>query len=108
MDWLNELSDEIIISILSFFKLKEAARTSVLSRRYRGHLWKFETRKKVKRLSLDFNPIFQKVARGHYTLPTQFPHGYSLDSLTNLGLSYVEVTGKVLNYILSNCPYIEA
>ena len=180
MDRLSELPDEIIIYILSFLKLKEAARTSVLSRRYWGHLWKFASssldfddsslqylrkksffktlpgidrdryvswvnyvlrlhqahtidgfkvcfpldeeynkldidnwilfslRKNVKRLSLDFNPIFQKVYRGYYTLPTKIPHGYSLDSLTNLCLSYVEVTGKVLNYILSNCPCIEA
>ena len=180
MDRLSDLPDEIIVSILSFLKLKEAARTSVLSRRYWGHLWKFASssldfddsslqylrkksffktlpgidrdryvswvnyvlrlhqahtidgfkvcfpldeeynkldidnwilfslRKNVKRLSLDFNPIFQKVYRGYYTLPTKIPHGYSLDSLTNLCLSYVEVTGKVLNYILSNCPCIEA
>ncbi|XP_030939468.1 F-box/LRR-repeat protein At3g58900-like [Quercus lobata] len=142
MDRLSEFPDEIIIYILSFLKLKEAARTSVLSRRYRGHLWKFASssldfddsllqylrkksffktlpgidrdryvgwvnhvlqlhqahtidgfkvcfpldeeynkldidnwilfslRKNVKRLSLDFNPIFQKVYRGYYTLPT--------------------------------------
>ncbi|KAL4634235.1 hypothetical protein ACB092_04G185200 [Castanea dentata] len=153
MDRLSELPDEVIIYILSFLKLKEAARTSVLSKRYRGHLWKFATssldfddtslqyiRKKsffktlpdidrdryvgwvhlVLRLHqahtidefkafIGFQPYnFQKVARGYYTLPTQIPHGYSLDSLTNLCLSYVEVTGKVLNYILSNCPYIEA
>ena len=179
MDRLSDLPDEIIVSILSFLKLKEAARTSVLSRRW-GHLWQFTSgsldfddsslqylrkksffktlpgidrdryvswvnhvlqlhqahtidvfkvgfplkeecnkldidnwilfslRKKVKSLSLDFDPIITGSARGHYTLPTQIPHGYSLNFLTNLSLSYVEVTGKVLAYVLSNCPYIEA
>ena len=179
MDRLSDLPDEIIVSILSFLKLKEAARTSVLSRRW-GHLWKFTSgsldfddsslqylrkksffktlpgidrdryvswvnhvlqlhqahtidvfkvgfplkeecnkldidnwilfslRKKVKSLSLDFDPIITGSARVHYTLPAQIPHGYSLNFLTNLSLSYVEVTGKVLAYVLSNCPYIEA
>nr|XP_023902039.1 uncharacterized protein LOC112013892 [Quercus suber] len=105
MDRLSELPDEIIICILSFLKLKEAEGL-VSSLEGTGDIC--GNLRNVKRLSLDFNPIFQKVYRGYYTLPTQIPHGYSLDSLTNLCLSYVEVIGEVLNYILSNCPCIEA
>ncbi|XP_021867568.2 putative F-box protein At3g58860 [Spinacia oleracea] len=41
-DRLSELPDDIIVSVLSRLKLKEATRTSVLSRRWRS-LWTFTT-----------------------------------------------------------------
>ncbi|XVF06094.1 hypothetical protein REPUB_Repub06bG0018400 [Reevesia pubescens] len=41
-DQISELSDDILIDILSFLTLKDAARTSVLSQRWR-HLWKFSS-----------------------------------------------------------------
>ncbi|XP_065619292.1 F-box/FBD/LRR-repeat protein At4g26340 [Quercus suber] len=63
----------------------------------------FSLRKKVKKLSLDF--MMDGV--NAYTLTSQIFHSYSLDSLTALSLTYVKVTGEVLEYVLSNCPFIE-
>ncbi|XP_075638032.1 FBD-associated F-box protein At2g26860-like [Castanea sativa] len=180
-DRLNDVSDEILISILSLLKLEERLRTSILSRRWR-YLWTFVTcnlvfnksrlqpvrekykcheisiadfrtalsserskfivwvndvlelhqgdtidefrvffdmdgtfsvvldnwirfsiRKKVKRLSLNLLTF----ERHKYSLTSQPLQSYSLESLTDLSLTSVEVTGEVLEYILSNCPFIE-
>ena len=64
----------------------------------------FSLRKKVKKLTLDF--MMDGVANA-YTLTSQIFHSCSLDSLTDLSLASVEVTGEVLEYVLSNCPFIE-
>jgi hypothetical protein len=175
VDEFSKLPDEIVVSIVSLMKLEEAARTSVLSRRWR-YLWTFTTgsldfdnsffgrrvensyqeernrfvrwvngvlrlhrgltinefkvcfslnekhfkldienwisfslRKKVKRLILDLasrKPFNFSVVR-QYTLTAQFLCNYHLDSLTTLYLSCVQVTGEVVEYVLSNCPFLE-
>lgn len=51
MDEFSKLPDEIVVSIVSLMTLEEAARTSVLSRRWR-HIWTFTTG------SLDFDNSF--------------------------------------------------
>ncbi|KAK7829528.1 hypothetical protein CFP56_029038 [Quercus suber] len=63
----------------------------------------FSLREKVKKLPLDF--MMNGVANA-YTLTSQIFHSYSLDSLTDLS-DFTEVTGEVLKYVLSNCPFIE-
>ncbi|KAL4639061.1 hypothetical protein ACB092_03G190900, partial [Castanea dentata] len=100
----SKLPDEILVSILSLLTLKEMQRTTILAKRWR-YLWtRFSLRKKVKKLSLDF--MMNGVASA-YTLTSQIFHSHSLDSLTDLSLTSVEVTGEVLEYVLSNCPFIE-
>jgi hypothetical protein len=42
-DGISQLPDEVLISILSLFTVKEACRTSILSHRWK-HLWLFHTR----------------------------------------------------------------
>ncbi|XP_030960578.1 F-box/FBD/LRR-repeat protein At5g53840-like isoform X2 [Quercus lobata] len=63
----------------------------------------FSRRKKVKKLSLNLLSL----GRHKYSLTSQPFQSYSLESLTDLSLTSVEVTGEVLDYILSNCPFIE-
>ncbi|KAL0004258.1 hypothetical protein SO802_011819 [Lithocarpus litseifolius] len=66
----------------------------------------FSLKKCVKKLSLYFKSIWRHHSNS-YTLTSQLLHGYSLDSLTDLSLFFVEVSGEVLDYVLSNCPSIE-
>ncbi|KAK7840576.1 putative f-box/lrr-repeat protein [Quercus suber] len=63
----------------------------------------FSMRKKVKKLSLNLSTLGCR----KYSLASQPLQSYSLESLTDLSLTNVEVTGEVLKYILSNCPFIE-
>lgn len=57
---------------------------------------------------MDFeNATIIGITLGNYTLTTQFLHRYSIHSLTSLCLTAVEVTGLVLEYILSKCPFLE-
>ncbi|KAG2678645.1 hypothetical protein I3760_11G011900 [Carya illinoinensis] len=69
----------------------------------------FSMKKKVKRLTLDFERAGDGYTRtrGNYTLTTRFLDRYSIHSLTSLCLTAVEVTGLVLDHILSKCPFLE-
>ena len=66
----------------------------------------FSLKKRVKKLSLYFKFIWHCYFNS-YTLTSQFLHGYILDSLTDLSLFFVKLSGEVLDYVLSNCPSIE-
>ncbi|KAF3961495.1 hypothetical protein CMV_013894 [Castanea mollissima] len=61
-------------------------------------------RKKVKKLSLHLKTLWGT----RYALTSQLLQSYSLESLTDLSLASVDVTGEVLEYVLSNCPFIES
>ncbi|KAK7836241.1 hypothetical protein CFP56_022849 [Quercus suber] len=95
-DRLSDLPDEILVSILSLLKLEERQRTSILSRRLQPVWEKF----KCHEISIaDFRTALSS-ERSEFI-------SYSLESLTDLSLTNVEVTGEVLEYVLSNCPFIE-
>ncbi|XVF31500.1 hypothetical protein REPUB_Repub16aG0151200 [Reevesia pubescens] len=65
-DSISTLSDDLLVSVLSLLPLKEAARTTVLSRRW-NHLWRFSTgsfnfdaTKVIWDLDLEENPMLDK------------------------------------------------
>lgn len=66
----------------------------------------FSLRKKVKRFLLECKCL-RNCDYQQYTLTNQFLCNYSLDSLTVFCLTYVQVTEKALQYLLSNCPFLE-
>ena len=53
-DWINDLPDSILSSILSLLRIKEAAQTSIICRRWRN-LWKTA---RFSNLELDIANIF--------------------------------------------------
>ncbi|XP_059658943.1 FBD-associated F-box protein At4g10400-like [Cornus florida] len=176
-DRISGLPDALLISILSLLTMKEAGRTSLLSKRWR-YMWTYITalnfdalhiiyglklgdkrldverplylswvnqvlksyngpsldefrvqfdldetcrfdinnwvnfamEKRVKRLDLDVSNIEHRTRKEEdyiYHI-TNHPRGFtSYNSLTNLQLKYVNVTGQVLEYFLTNCPFLE-
>ncbi|XVF76209.1 hypothetical protein PTKIN_Ptkin13bG0248200 [Pterospermum kingtungense] len=165
---INELPDHILVSILSLLNLKEAARTSILSRRW-VYLWTYTRRlvfedpqvvkspevassgfinwvnsilkfyqgttldeftvcfdldeqsckldidswiifaleKRAQCLHLNFRLLDGYFHMGSYTLTTQFLSNCTINSLKVLRLISVEVSGEVVEYILSACPLLE-
>ncbi|XP_057984304.1 F-box/LRR-repeat protein At2g42730-like isoform X2 [Malania oleifera] len=67
----------------------------------------FALQKRVRKLRLDFTSLKRQFEYGSYILTTQFLASYNLNSLVVLHLNGVEVTGKVVEYILSHCPLLE-
>ncbi|CAN1235084.1 F-box/LRR-repeat protein 13 [Linum perenne] len=55
LDWISKLPDELIVKVVSLCSLKDAVRTSVLSRRWRN-LWKSAD------LALDFDALEELIA----------------------------------------------
>lgn len=90
--------DDIIDQFKVLFSL-DATYTSVIDN------WiSLSLRKKVKKLSLHLDIL----GGTKYNLTSQLLQSYSLQSLTDLSLASVDVTGEVLEYVLSNCPFIES
>ncbi|OMO68348.1 hypothetical protein COLO4_29714 [Corchorus olitorius] len=68
----------------------------------------FAFEKKVRSLHLDFKKSWENYNPWeNYTLTTQFLSNYTIGSLEVLRLIDVEVTGEVVEYILSACPLLE-
>lgn len=56
MDRISQLPDDVLVNILSFLGLEDTARTSILSKRWRG-LWMF-----VVRLDFDASKVLERIA----------------------------------------------
>ncbi|KAF3446063.1 hypothetical protein FNV43_RR11242 [Rhamnella rubrinervis] len=87
---LEDLPDEIIVHILSLLPLKDAAATSILSSRWR-YFWRF-----TRLMSLDFD----------FDL-TDNCCAMAYDSLKVISLRAVSVSGKDVEYFLSNAPLLK-
>ncbi|XP_058002367.1 F-box/LRR-repeat protein At3g58900-like isoform X2 [Hevea brasiliensis] len=68
---------------------------------------KFALDKKVQKLELDFTDLRMADYSGLYSLPSHLFHNSSPSSLTALHLKRVNVTGGILEYLLSHCPFLE-
>jgi len=64
-------------------------------------------RKEIRKLDLDLNEDFSAllIQREFYAFPSHLLKNFTLGLLTNLRLSYVSVTGEVLEYLLSHVPF---
>ncbi|CAI9105142.1 OLC1v1004001C1 [Oldenlandia corymbosa var. corymbosa] len=87
-DRISELPDEILSLILSFLTLKEAGRTSILSKRWK-HVWKYVP-------DLDFNAF------------TTLCEMRSWNSLKELIFKRVLVSGGAVEFLLHNCNNLES
>ncbi|OMO82253.1 hypothetical protein CCACVL1_12006 [Corchorus capsularis] len=79
---INELPDHILVSILSRLDLKEAARTAVLSHRWRN-LWKFTTR-----LVFDNSLLVWAILRGDLVKSLQVERSRFINWVNNALESY--------------------
>ncbi|KAH7862892.1 hypothetical protein Vadar_010718 [Vaccinium darrowii] len=76
----------------------------------------FAIRKSVQRLEVNLSPtrpVSPQSKAKYYFFPNQFfdliksPHGLScIKSLTELSLRFVDVTGELVEHLLSNCPLL--
>ncbi len=86
-----------------------------LTKRYKRDIdrwFHFAFSKGVKRFELDFTPsAFVCSIKRRYTFPherfTCVKNSICINSLTSLTLKFVEVTGELLEHLLSSCPLLE-
>ncbi|XP_075083333.1 putative FBD-associated F-box protein At5g56430 [Nicotiana tabacum] len=90
---IDKLSDELLVAILSYLSLKEAATTSLISRRWR-YLWQYTSG------CLEFYDVDKRPEAALEIMKF-------CCNLKSLSLFGVNAKEEILEFFLSNCPYLE-
>ncbi|XP_070057524.1 putative F-box protein At5g38390 [Nicotiana tomentosiformis] len=115
---ISQLPDEILVYILSFLAVKEAAETSVLSRRWEVERLELDLLKGGEDIrDFDYCYTFPERLLGLSGSSSGLPHSNNFQTFPLLSQNFksvkvlllksVNVTGEVLEFFLHNCPFLE-
>ncbi|KAM7478333.1 hypothetical protein LguiA_026546 [Lonicera macranthoides] len=104
VSWVNQILRSHQGATINTFKLHFDLDLS-----YRSDVdsWiKFAIQKRVQRLEVNLERVFV-TSKNCYLFPSQYLDNSKLSGLVSLNLNFVDVTEEVVEYFLSNCPFLE-